>query len=154
MSRRTSAILGVAIMSVALVLYFVFAVVRAVALLSTGTPIAVAMGLALIVLPLIGFWALGREIFFGWKSTALIDRLDAEDLLPDDLGETGPTGKADREIADAAFARYRDAAEADPENWRAWVRLGVVYDACGDRKRAREAMREAISIERVEARHG
>lgn len=152
MSRRTSAIIGVVVMSVLLALYFVFAVMRAVALLASGTPIAVLMGVALIVLPLIGFWALGRELLFGWQSTALIDRLDAADQLPDDLGEAGPTGKPDRDIADQAFARYRGEAELNPENWQAWARLGVVYDACGDRRRAREAMRTAISLERNAAR--
>ena len=150
MSVRTRALIGVAIMSALLVLYFVFAGVRAVALLTTGTPIAVAMGVALLVLPLIGAWALGRELLFGLRSTALVDQLKAEDLLPDDLGEAGPTGKPDRATADAAFDRYREAAEADPEGWRSWARLGIVYDACGDRTRARAAIRTAISLERAE----
>jgi len=148
MSARTRAIVGVAIMSVLLVLYFVFAGVRAVALLASGTPVAVAMGVALIVLPLIGAWALVRELIFGMRSTALVDELDRQDLLPDDLGEATPMGRADRDIADAVFARYREEAEAGPDDWRSWARLGIVYDACGDRKRARAAMREAIARRR------
>ncbi len=139
--------IGVAIIAILLVLYFVFAGIRAVALLSSGTPIAVAMGLAYVILPLIGAWALVREILFGYHSTALVDRLDAEDGLPDDLGEAGPRGKADRATADAAFDRYRVEAEAEPDNWRSWLRLGIVYDACGDRRRARGAIREAITVE-------
>jgi len=145
---RTRAILGVVFIAVVLVLYFVFAGVRAVALMLSGTPVAVTLGVAYIILPLIGAWALVREIVFGWKSTTLIDRLDAAGGLPDDLGEVGPTGKPDRAIADQAFARYRLEAETAPNDWRAWMRLGVVYDACGDRKRARAAIREAISVER------
>ena len=148
MSTRIRAIIGVAMMSALLVLYFVFAGVRAVALLTSGTPIAVAMGIALLLLPLIGVWALGREIWFGFRATALVDALDTEDLLPGDLGEAGPRGRPNREVADAAFARYRDAAEAAPENWRSWARLGIVYDACGDRARARRAMRTAILLYR------
>lgn len=144
MSARSRAIAGVVIMSVLLVLYFVFAGVRAVALLVSGTPLAVAMGVALIVLPLIGVWALGRELMFGVRSTALVDELEAEDRLPDDLGERTATGRADRAAADAVFTRYREEAEASPEDWRSWARLGIVYDACGDRSRARAAMREAI----------
>lgn len=147
-SPRTRAILGVIVIAALLLLYFAFAGVRAVALLMSATPIAIAMGAAYIVLPLIGVWALLREILFGWRSTALIDRLDAEGGLPDDLGETGPTGKPDRATADSVFERYRLAAEAAPESWRAWLRLGVVYNACGDRKRARAAIREAIALER------
>lgn len=152
MSARAKAIVGVAIMSALLVLYFVFAGVRAFALLASGTPVAIAMGIALLILPLIGAWALARELMFGMQSTALVDQLDVEDLLPDDLGEAGPTGKPDREIADAMFPRYRDEAEADPESWRSLARLGIVYDACGDRKRARMAIRSAISLKRNEIR--
>lgn len=148
MNARAKAITGVVIISALLVLYFVFAGVRAVALLVSGTPVAVAMGVALIVLPLIGVWALGRELLFGLRSTSLVDRLAAEDLLPDDLGEATATGRADREAADAVFDRYREAAEAAPEDWRVWARLGIVYDACGDRRRGRAAMREAISRKR------
>lgn len=147
MSTRTRALIGVVIMSVLLVLYFVFAGVRAVALLASGTPVAIIMGVALIVLPLIGAWALVRELLFGLRSTALVDRLESEGLLPDDL-VAGPNGKPDREAADAVFARYREAAEADPQNWRSWARLGIVYNACGDRTRARRAIRSAIVIHR------
>lgn len=149
MSARTRALVGVVVMSVLLVLYFAFAGVRAIALLQSGTPIAITMGVALLVLPLIGVWALAREVVFGARSTALIDRLDEENLLPDDLGAATVSGRPDRQVADAAFERYRSEAEADSENWRTWARLGVVYDACGDRTRARRAMREAISKSRT-----
>lgn len=152
MKARTRAMIGVMIMSVLLVLYFFYAGVRAIALLSSGTPVAIAMGVALLVLPIIGVWALGREIYFGMRSTALVDQLEAQDRLPDDLGEAGPTGKPSREVADAAFERYRLEVEADDQNWQTWARLGIVYDACGDRKRARAAIRTAISLERDENR--
>lgn len=139
-------------MSLLLVLYFALAGVRAVALLSSSTLVAVTMGIALLVLPLIGVWALVRELLFGWRSTALVDRLDKEDRLPDDLGEATAGGKADRETAAAAFDRYRGEAETAPSDWRSWARLGIVYDACGDRKRARQAMREAIAVSRAPRR--
>ena len=148
MSARARALTGVIVMAALLVLYFVFAGVRAVALLTSGTPLAVVMGVALLVLPLIGAWALVREVMFGWRSTQLVDRLDAAGRLPDDLGEAGPTGKPHREVADRAFPRYRQEAEASPNDWQAWMRLGLVYDACGDRKRARGAIRQAIRVER------
>lgn len=152
MSARTRAIIGVVIMSALLVLYFVFAGVRAFALFASGTPIAIAMGAALLILPLIGAWALARELLFGMQATALVDQLESEDFLPDDLGEVKASGKPERAAADAAFPRYRDEAEADPENWRSWARLSIAYDACGDRSRARKAIRSAISLERNEIR--
>lgn len=148
MSARARAVLGVAVMSALLVLYFVFVGIRAVALLSSGGVIPTVMGVALIVLPLIGVWALGRELLFGRQATALADRLEAEGRMPDEPVATHPSGRPVREDADAAFPRYRDEVEADPESWQAWMRLGIVYDACGDRKRARAAIREAIARDR------
>ncbi|WP_241489380.1 tetratricopeptide repeat protein [Leucobacter celer] len=148
MSPRLRAIIGVAIMSALLVLYFVFAGIRAFALLASAQPVPVIMGAAMLILPLIGVWALLRELQFGRSATRLADRLAAEGLLPDEPVATHPSGRPMREDADAAFPRYRDETEADPESWRAWMRLGIVYDACGDRKRARAAIRQAISRER------
>lgn len=152
MSARTRAIAGVAVMSVLLVLYFAFAGIRAVGLLASGSPVPVVMGVAMLVLPLIGVWALVRELQFGARSTRLADRLADEELLPDEPVATHPSGRPVREDADAAFPRYRSEVEADPASWRAWMRLGIVYDACGDRKRARSAIREAIALSRNESR--
>lgn len=148
MSPRTRAVIGVAIMSGLLVLYFVFAGVRAVALLSSGTLIATIMGAALLALPLLGVWALLRELKFGRDSTRLADRLAAEGAMPDEPVALHPSGRPVREDADQAFPRYREEALAQPDSWRAWMRLGIVYDACGDRRRARQAIREAINLER------
>jgi len=148
MSARTRSMIAVAILAVVLALYFVFAGVRAVALLASGTGIAIAMGVALLVLPLIGAWALWRELVFGWRATALVDLLDAAGELPDDLGEASASGRPDRAAADAAFPRYQAEAEAEPERWQAWARLGLVYDACGDRRRGRAALRRAITLQR------
>lgn len=149
MSPRLRALLGVGIMSAALALYFVFVGIRAVALLASGSLIATLMGVALLILPLIGVWALWRELKFGRDSTRLADRLDAEGLLPEEPVDTLPSGRPVREDADAVFPRYQQEVEEDPASWRAWMRLGIVYDACGDRKRARAAIREAISLARA-----
>ena len=35
------------------------------------------------------------------------------------------------------------------DSWRAWLRLGLAYDASADRKRARWATREAIKLSRA-----
>ncbi|UOR02797.1 hypothetical protein MUN77_05660 [Leucobacter allii] len=152
MSARARAIAGVAVMSALLVLYFVFAGIRAIALLASGEAVPVVMGAAMLILPLIGAWALGREILFGAQSTGLADRLEADGLLPEEPVATHPSGRPVREDADAAFPRYRAETEADPDSWRAWMRLGIVYDACGDRKRARAAIREAIALARRDRR--
>ena len=43
---------------------------------------------------------------------------------------------------------YAEAAEASPDDWRAWLRLGLAYDMAGDRRRARAAVRRAITLSR------
>lgn len=142
---------GVAIISALLLLYLVSVGYRAVVMLGTGDPTGITMGVALLVLPLIGVWALIRELMFGRAATRLTDLLAAAGRLPDDAVDELPSGRPDRAQADALFPRYREEAEAAPESWQAWARLGIVYDACGDRKRARSALRRAIQLERAAA---
>lgn len=145
MTARAGAIL----MAVLLAIYVALVGWRAVQFVATGEPVAVAMGIALIVLPIVAAWALWREIMFGVRSHALVRRLDAEGGL--ELGiPVLPSGRPERAAADAAFPAFREAAEADPESWRAWLRLGLAYDAAGDRRRARSAVRRAITLERAE----
>lgn len=140
--------MGVAVMGLALVLYIVLVGQRAVVLVTTGEPIAIAMGIALIVLPLIAVWALGRELLFGRDAERLGRQLEHEDALPVEEVTTRPSGRIDRAEAAELFPRYRAEVEATPEDWRAWYRLGLAYDAAGDRRRAREAVREAIAREK------
>jgi len=40
----------------------------------------------------------------------------------------------------------RTRLEADPEVWERWLELSLAYDAAGDRRRARSAMRRAIAL--------
>jgi len=142
---------GAVLMAVLLALYLALVGWRAVQFIGTGEPAAVGIGVALLVLPLIAAWALWREVAFGVRSQALVRRLEAEGAL--DLGIPRlPSGRPDRAGADAAFPAFREAAEADPESWRAWLRLGLAYDAAGDRRRARGAVRRAITLERAEQR--
>ena len=49
----------------------------------------------------------------------------------------------------AQFELYRVEAEAAPRDWRARYRLALAYDASGDRRRAREAAREAVRLHRA-----
>ena len=133
-------------MSVLLVLYLALVGLRAIAFIGTGVPIAVVMGVALLVLPLIGALLLVRELRFVLRANALVRDLGAEGGLPVDDLPRSPSGRPDRAAADAEFERYRAEAEAAPADWRSWLRLGLAYDASGDRRRAREAMRRAITL--------
>jgi Flp pilus assembly protein TadD len=58
------------------------------------------------------------------------------------------SGRPERAAADAEFPRYKAEVEADPGSWKAWFRLGLSYDASGDRTRARRSLRRAITLER------
>jgi tetratricopeptide (TPR) repeat protein len=139
---------GAVVMAVLLAAYLALVGWRAVQFVQTGEPIAVVMGISLIVLPVLAAWAIWRELQFGVRSQRLVRRLEEEGGL--DLGmPLRPSGRPERAAADAAFPAFRDAVESDPDSWRAWLRLGLAYDAAGDRRRARRAVRRAIELERV-----
>ena len=70
---------------------------------------------------------------------------DSGDLAEDHLPRT-PSGKVNREAATAEFESFAEAVEASPEDWKAWFNLACMYDAVGERKRARAAMRNAWSL--------
>ncbi len=143
-----SARIGVAVMVAAFALYAFFVGQRAWILLVSAEPVAVAAGAALLVLPLIAVWAVGRELWFGVRAQALGRMLAEQGALPTEQLDVRPSGRVLRDEADALFPSYRQAVEAAPEDWRAWYRLGLAYDGSGDRRRAREAVRTAIRLER------
>lgn len=136
---------GAALMAVLLLVYIVLIGARAVAFIATGLVIGIAIGVALFVIAAIGALLLVLEFRFGLRITRLGARLEREGGTPDDVVDVRPSGRPTRAAADELFPRYRAAVEAAPEDWRAWYRLGVVYDAAGDRKRARAAMRTALT---------
>jgi cytochrome c-type biogenesis protein CcmH/NrfG len=142
-----SARIGVAVMAAVLALYIVLVAQRAWLLMASGDPVGIAMGAALVILPIIAAWAIGREIWFGARAAAVGRRLEAEGALPEEQLATRPSGRVLRDEADAVFPAYRAAVEAAPEDWRAWYRLGLAYDGSGDRRRARAAVRTAIRLE-------
>lgn len=139
---------GVVVMTVLLGLYLVFAVYYGTVLLRVGETVAVLMGLALLVLPLLGGIFLVAELVFGRRAARLARRLEEDGALPEEELPVLPSGRVDRKAADAAFPAYQRAVEDAPEDWRAWFRLALAYDACGDRRRARWATRQAIGFER------
>ncbi|WP_373270203.1 hypothetical protein [Leifsonia sp. NCR5] len=148
MRNRIAAI----VMAVILAVYLVLVLQRAVMLMATGEGIAIAMGVALLALPIVAAWAIGRELLFGARTEKLVKILDAEGGLPVEDLPVRASGRPLRDAADEEFPRYKAEVEAQPESWRAWFRLGLAYDASGDRKRARSALRESIRLYRTEQR--
>ena len=138
--------IGVVVMAALLALYLVLVGQRAVIFIGTGEPVAVAIGVALLVLPVIGVWALVREILFGVRAERLGRLLEANGELPAEELPVRPSGRVERDAADDVFPRYQAEVEAAPTDWKAWYRLGLAYDGAGDRRRARAAIREAIHL--------
>jgi cytochrome c-type biogenesis protein CcmH/NrfG len=138
----------VAVLVAVLVFYAVVIGGKGVALLRVATPTSVALGLALLVLPVLGLLLVWREVEFGRRTARLGARLAGEGGLPADDLPRRPSGRVDRQAADTAFEELRADTQAQPDSWRAWYRLALAYDAAGDRGRAREAARHAVSLSR------
>lgn len=134
-----------------LVFYLVVSFQRSVLLMSDPNPVAKAIGVAYLLLPVIGAWALVRELLFGARTERMAKILEAEGGLPEDNLPRTPAGRIIREAADLEFEKYRTETEAAPEDWRSWFRLSCAYDAAGDRKRARASMRDAVRLFRAKA---
>ena len=126
------------------VLYLVVIAGQAWRLIASGEPLGVALGAGIAVLPVIGAWVIWRELSFGLHTAELGRALEATGDLPEDDLPRMPSGRVQRDAADARFAVRQAEVEAAPDDWSAWFRLAIAYDDAGDRRRARAAMRTAI----------
>jgi hypothetical protein len=135
------------ILTAALVVYLVLLADRAVLLIQAGGVVGTTLGVAVLILPLIGVWFVVAQWRNGIRINGLARRLAAEGGLPDVSGlPRRPSGRVDRAAADEWFAQRKVEVEESPEDWRAWFRLAHAYDVAGDRGRAREAMRKAVEL--------
>ena len=141
---RTKTTIGVLV--VVVVFYAALIGFKGVGLLTGGSLVGRILGVALLVLPLIGLLLVWREIEFGRRTAVLARELGDEAGLPVDDLPRRPSGRVDRRAADAQFQAMRAEAEARPDDWRVWFRLALAYDTAGDRTRAREAARHAITL--------
>lgn len=119
---------------------------KGVALIAEGGWVRVLLGLALLVMPVLGLLLVWREVSFGRATARLGEALAAEGGLPRDDLPRRPSGRVDRAAADAHFEEVRAEVEQAPGDWRGWYRLALAYDAAGDRTRARAAARDAIAL--------
>ncbi|MGJ5833981.1 hypothetical protein [Streptomyces ossamyceticus] len=135
-----------AVTAAVLVVYFVLVGSRGVMLIETGTPITIAFGVAVLVLPAIGIWFLWKNTQFVRRANLLAAELDAEGGLPVDELKRTPSGRIDRASADEVFAQRKAETEDAPDDWRTWFRLAVAYHDARDTPRARKAMQRAIAL--------
>ena len=124
----------------------------AIALIRSGTPAAAALGIGVLILPIVGAWAMAATLRAGLAHQRLA-RLAAADGMELDVTDLPrrPSGRIERDAADALFTTTRAELDADPDNWVRWYRLARAYDYAGDRGRAREAMRTAVAMQATEA---
>ncbi|KQY20737.1 hypothetical protein ASD16_20105 [Cellulomonas sp. Root485] len=147
--RRWTAVAAAVALTGLLGLYVWLVATRATALLRTGEPVGIGLGIAFWVLPPLVIWLVAREWRLAIDVQRMADELaDADELPVDDLPRS-PGGRIDRAAAREAFEPARERAEAEPDDWRSWYHLAFAYDAAGDRRRARESLRTASRLHRA-----
>ena len=137
----------IAFLCAAMVTYFALLGHLAIAMIGSGRPAAAGLGVALLVLPGIGLWAMIATLRAGFAHQRLA-RLAADDGMELDVSALPrrPSGRIERDAADELCATVRAEVQADPDDWRRWYRLARAYDYAGDRRRAREAMKTAVTL--------
>jgi hypothetical protein len=151
MSNDSSALriqLLIGFMCVALVGYFVLLGRQGVLLVASGKPVAAGLGIAVLLLPIVGLWAMIATLRAGFTHQRLA-RVVKEQGMELDVGALPrrPSGRIERAAADALFQSVKAELEAQPDDWRRWYRLARAYDYAGDRGRARETMKKAVELE-------
>jgi hypothetical protein len=124
-----------------------YLVMRAVELMSTGL-VGVLLGIGVLLLVAVGAVLVFSEVQLAAASQRLGQQLFDEGFVEDDLPAL-PSGRIQRDAADALFAKRKAEAEAAPDDWRSWFKLATAYDAARDPSRGRRAMRKAIALERA-----
>ena len=143
---RTQLLIG--FFCVALIVYFVLLGRIATELMFSRSAAAIGLGLALMILPLIGIWVMVATLRAGLAHQRLA-RIVRDEGIELDVSALPrmPSGRIRRDAADELFQAVRQEVECDPDNWRRWYRLARAYDYAGDRARAREAMSKAVDMQ-------
>lgn len=141
----------IAIVALVLVLCFYFVLLgsRAVDLITSGEAVGIGLGIGVLILPLLGIWMIVGALRSGLAHQRLARRMveEGRELDVSELPRR-PSGRIERDSADELFAQVKQEWEADPGNWRATYRIARAYDYAGDRSRAREMMKRAVTQEK------
>ncbi|CAM4407675.1 hypothetical protein NONI108955_25625 [Nocardia ninae] len=124
-------------------------------LIGSGDIAAILIGIGVLILPFVGVWVVAATVRAALAHQHLARRIHEEgrELDTSDLPRR-PSGRIERDAADALFAQVKTEWEADPDNWRVSYRLARAYDYAGDRTRARATMRRAVALEKLERDQG
>jgi hypothetical protein len=151
-NKATKVVAIIAVMVLILGFYFFLLGQRGVTLIQNGGVASIALGIGVILLPIVGLWIVWATLKAGLDHQRLASRIREEglELDVDDLPRR-PSGRIERDAADELFQQVKAEWEKDPDNWRNSYRLARAYDYAGDRGRAREAMKRAVALERAES---
>ncbi len=152
MNKATKVVAIIAVMVLILGFYFFLLGQRGVTLIQNGGVASTALGIGVILLPIVGLWIVWATLKAGLDHQRLASRIREEglELDVDDLPRR-PSGRIERDAADELFEQVKAEWEKDPDNWRNSYRLARAYDYAGDRGRARETMKRAVALERAES---
>lgn len=152
MNKATKVVAIIAVMVLILGFYFFLLGQRGVTLIQNGGVASIALGIGVILLPIVGLWIVWATLKAGFDHQRLASRMREEglELDVDDLPRM-PSGRIERTAADEMFQQIKAEWEKDPDNWRSSYRLARAYDYAGDRGRARETMKRAVELERAES---
>jgi hypothetical protein len=114
------------VMAFAFGVYAVLVAWRGWDFIASGDPVAVGLGIAVLILPLLAGWLVWREVRFGFRMQELGAAL---------------TEKDDRPLEERVAS-----AQANPDDWRAWYWAGVGLLEAGDKKQARAALDHAWKV--------
>jgi cytochrome c-type biogenesis protein CcmH/NrfG len=138
----------IALMCAAMIGYFILLGRAAIVMITSGRGAAIGLGIAVLILPFIGLWAMVATLRAGFAHQRLA-RLAADQGMDLDVSALPrrASGRIERAAADALFDTVRGELDNDPDNWVRWYRLARAYDYAGDRSRARETMRKAVTLQ-------
>jgi cytochrome c biogenesis protein CcdA len=138
--------IGAFVMGGFTLLYCLLLTNTAIKLISADHWIGKAMGVLLLVFPLVAVAFTVREFLFGVQLERLSKRIDNSGQWPLFDLELRPSGRPTKESANANFVIQKQKVENNEHSYLNWFALGLAYDAAGDRRRARESMRQAIKL--------
>lgn len=142
----TGAKLGAVVMTALTAMYVVLLGEKGILLLAEANPIAKLLGGFVVLFPVVAIWAIVRELVFGLKIEKAGKELEDSGRWPRFDFELRPSGRPTSDSAAREFDRMKAQVEANEHDWVSWFALGLAYDAAGDRRRARAAMRKALSL--------
>jgi cytochrome c-type biogenesis protein CcmH/NrfG len=149
---RPKQLIAPVLVTLLLAIFLYAAGTRIVAMAQTGEPVMIAIAIAVSLVLFAILYGIAKEWQMAFTVSRMGEELAARGELPVDDLPRSASGRIDREAADAQFVVLREAVEANEDNWTGWYNLAFGYDAAGDRKRAREALRTAARLYRQESR--